>query len=147
MGQEYTKYDSDTVMHCHNVRLTKDAQKISETFVKVTFCLTSKNDKDEDMWVDAIPLDSGVQFAANLLKGDVLSVSGFLTMQRWGDDNDKVSHTLKFAKFHYPIDLLMELKARDSGKLPKASGKSGGGKTGATKKPTKEVVDLDDDIA
>ena len=145
MTQEFTKYDSDTVMHCHNIRLTKDAQKISDTFVKVTFCLTSKNDKDEDMWVDAIPLDSGVALASQLKKGDVLSASGFLTMQRWGDDNDKVSHTLKFAKFHYPLDLLMELKARDGG-TAKAKAKPPATRMPSKSKPAKEVVDLDDDI-
>ncbi len=139
---DFKKYDSDCLLVCHNVRLTKDAQQISDTFVKITFVLTSKNDKDEDIWIDAIPLDGAAPMAAKLLKGDTLSVSGFLTMQKWGD-NDKLSHTLKFAKLSYPLELLMALKER-------GAGKPGGRKAGPAKskiapaKKAKVIINLDD---
>lgn len=139
MTQEYAKYDTDARAEYFNVRLTKDAQRVNDKFVKVTFVSTSKNDKDEDMWIDAIPLDSGADKASLLKKGDVLSVDGFLTMQKWGDNGDKTSFQLKFARMHYPIELLMQLKEREGDKPAKRKDKPGK----ATKK--KDIIDLDDD--
>lgn len=112
MADEYKKYDSKSTFVAHHVRLTADAKPLGDT-TKVTFVNTSRLDKDSDMWIDAIASPSDT-LAAQLKKGDTISVEGFLTMQKWGDNNDKVSFTLRFAKLHYPLDLLKTLQERAS---------------------------------
>lgn len=141
--KEYKKFDSNHTLECRNVRLTEDAKVIKPGFTKVKFVLTSSQDGDDDMWIEAIPSEGAAELAGYLKKGDSISATGFLTLSHWGDNNNE-QFTLKFAKLHYSLELLQELNARRAGgkEKPKA-GKSAGKKPAAKR----EVIDLDDDIA
>jgi hypothetical protein len=137
---DFKKYDSNHTLECRNVRLTEDAKVIKAGFTKVKFVLSSAGESDDDMWIEAIPSEGAAELAGYLKKGDVLSTTGFLTMQHWGDNNNE-QFTLKFAKLHYPLTLLQALRERQE------AGKSAGKKSAAksAKKPVKPPIDLDDE--
>jgi single-stranded DNA-binding protein len=148
---EYKKYDSDIEVEARNVRLTKDAEEKGENFVKLTFCGESRGEKDSPMWWDVIPFDGQAELAKFLRKGDTLSITGFPTMQRYGESDEKVGLTLKKARLHIPLDLFVELK--DRGFEPGAASTSGKGKPAGkpaskpapAKKSKRPVVDISDD--
>lgn len=140
MAEEFKKYDSNHELECRNVRLTHDATIVKPGFTKVKFVLTSKNEGDDDMWIEAIPSEGAAELAGYLKKGDTISATGFLTMQHWGDNNNE-QFTLKFAKLHYSLELLQTLRERQGGKSA-AKGKSVA-KPG--KKPARPPIDLDDE--
>lgn len=168
---EFKKFDTQAVMHYWNVRLAKDAaaKEFGEnTFVSVTFVDSSRLDGDEEMWVEANVTKRNSALASYLEKGDVMGVSGKLTMRRWGDDNDKVAFNLRNAELHVEPGLLAtlkergwtpgseELKGTEAKPAPKTvTGKKRGrppGKATAApaksgKKPIPVEIDLDDDEA
>lgn len=115
---EITKYDSDATMTIHHARLVEDAKEFGGTdgAVKIRFVVSSRLEKDEDMWTDAVTSSYQAALAKNLKKGDVLTVEGFPTFQRWGDGGQKISMTLRFAKFHFPVTLIGILKEREGAK-------------------------------
>jgi hypothetical protein len=128
---EIQKYDSDATMTVHHARLVEDAKEFGGDAVKIRFVVSSRLDKDEDMWTDAVTSSYQTALAKNLKKGDVLTVEGFPTFQRWGDGGQKISMTLRFAKFHFPVTLIGILKEREGLK---------GAKIGAT--PSKATRDI-----
>lgn len=149
--KEWKKYNSDFRSDGFNIRLTDDAEVLGENFVKFTFAAESANEGDETMWIDVIPLDQQAPIASFLKKGDVVSVTGRLTMQKWGDNRDKVSFTLRGAYLHLDPSFIAELKERGFVPGTKSVTKSGG-KGKAAKPPAKAagrgrrpVVNLDDD--
>ena len=150
--KEYRKYDTDSKSEYWNIRLTADAEVKGENFVKLKFASESSREDDETMWIDVIPLDGQAPISSFLKKGDVIpGVSGRLTMQRWGEDNDKISFTLKGAYLHLSPELIVELKER--GFVPGSKSTSGGKKgKPAAKNPPKPagkgrrpVVSIDDE--
>lgn len=124
MAEEFAKWDTNHTLEVRNIRLAKDAAPLGDTH-KVTFVLSSKNDKAIDMWVDAIP-GPGDTLAKHLKKGDVLSATGFLEASTWGDNNDKTQFTLRFARLHYPFELLKVLKERSAAAKPVSARKRAG---------------------
>jgi single-stranded DNA-binding protein len=165
---EFKKFDTQAVTHYFNVRLAKDAQAKEfgeNTFVSATFVDSSRLDGDEEMWVEANVTKRNSALASYLEKGDVMSVSGKLTMRRWGDDNEKVAFNLRNAELHVSPGLLATLKERGwtpgsdevkgaapakkskptaKGKVAEAP-KKRGRPPGKTKIPVE--IDLDDDEA
>lgn len=121
---EYAKRDTNHTLEVRNIRLAADAKAVGSTH-KVTFVLTSKADKAIDMWVDAFPSENDA-LARYLKKGDVLSATGFLEASTWGDDGAKVQFTLRFARLHYPFDLLKALQERASAGETKTARKRSG---------------------
>lgn len=168
---DFKKFDTQALTHYWHVRLAKDAQSKEfgeNTFVQFTFVDSSRLDGDEEMWVDANVTKRNAVLASYLEKGDVLGVTGKLTMRRWGDDNDKVAFNLRNAELHIEPGLLATLKERgwtpgseemkgaEDAKPAKATGKKRGrppGKKNDTKAPAKGKtkipveIDLDDDDA
>jgi len=169
---EFRKFDTQSVTNYWNVRLAKDAvaKEFGEnTFVSVTFVDSSRFDGDEEMWVEANITKRNSALASYLEKGDVMGVSGKLTMRRWGDDNDKVAFNLRNAELHVEPGLLATLKERGwtpgseelkGTEKPKGKTKTAakGGKTaeapkkrgrppGSGKAKIPVEIDLDDDEA
>lgn len=146
---EYRKFDSSAKYIIHNARLAKDAE-VKETekgkLVRLTFVDTSRNDADSDMWIEATVQDRNADFAAFLKKGDTLGVEGKLCLRRYGDNNEKFAHNLRFAEIFPPIGLHVEVKER--GFTPGAGKPATKGKTAPKGKPApakRAPVDLDDD--
>lgn len=152
MSEEFRKYNSDIETKAMNIRLTKDAEVKGDNFVKLTFAAESTGEMDATMWWDVIPFDGQAPIASFLKKGDIISVTGRPTLQKWGDDDAKFSLTLKNARLHLDPNLVAELKER--GFVPGSKSTGGGAKPGAKGKapPPKAagkgkrpVVNLDDD--
>lgn len=165
--KDFKKFDTHAVTHYFNVRLAKDAQTVEfsdNKMAKLTFVDSSRLDSDEEMWVEANVVKSQTAMASYLEKGDVLSVTGKLTMRRYGDDNSQVAHNLRNADMKLPIDLIVKLKERGftpgsdavKGDAPAAKKKGPGRPAGSGKKADKPAakktnipveIDLDDDDA
>lgn len=151
MSEEFKKYDADTKTVAHNMRLTKDAEVLSEgngerpPMIRLSFVDTSRDKEDEDKWVDVIPRDGDAVQASFMKKGDVLGYEGHETMRKWGDNKDKISFRIKGAQLHIPISLFLQLKERGFVPGQKNTGASKGKPTATpAKKPARPVVNLDD---
>lgn len=143
----FKKYDSNDSYTAHFARLTKDADIKAfddREIVRITFVSSSRKDAHADMWIDATATDFQADLVKHLKKGDVVSITGKLTMRKYGENQEKVSFGIDRADIIVPPSLFAELKAR--GFTP------GAGKKGATKAapppkktgPTKRaVVDVD----
>jgi single-stranded DNA-binding protein len=140
MATEHKKYNSNASFTIHHARITAEPKVISDNFVKLTTVVTSANEKDEDIWVDIVPVDGQAPLAQYIEKGDLVSVEGFLTCQRWGTDNDKVSHTLRNARLMLSPEQIATLKGR--GFTPGGGGKSKG-KSKPASKPTKAKREIE----
>ena len=137
-------YDSDDTLVLRNARVMRDVETKTSSrgeWGKVTFLVTSKSDGDEPMWVDANIPDAQFPLLRALRKGDVLTVEGKLTMRRVGE---KVYFSLRYTRYHLPISLLLELRARggDQGDTAPQAGTSPASPSTARK--GRPVVELDD---
>src|SRR5262249_43685884 len=94
-----------------NARVAKEPRIIKDGFMKFEFVMTSKGEGDAEVWWTVVPHERDFDTAQYLQKGDVLSVTGFPTVNVWGD-TEKQDHVLKFPRLRYPIELLMTLKKR-----------------------------------
>lgn len=151
---EYAKFDSASSYENRYARLTKDAEVKSfgdgKESVRITFVDTSRNENDADMWIEAQAPDRMAEKVKHLKKGDVVDVEGKLSMRRYGDNNEKVAFSIRFAEIRMSPELQGKLKERGySG----AGGNSKPAAKPAPKKPTptkaaRPTVDLpeDDDI-
>lgn len=159
---EFKSYDSQATLEIHNARLTKDADvKDGDRgkMVSITFVITSRNERDSELWVEAQVNDFQAELAAHLQKGDVLGVSGLPVLQRYGDDNEKFAFKIRRAQIMPSVDLFVALKERGfepgGGGEKKSAGKSSGkpaskgaAKPAGKKMPStakRKVVDLDED--
>lgn len=139
--KEYKKYRSNIETEGRFMRVTGDVKVINDTFVKIPTVATSENDADEEMWLDVVPIDSQAPMASYVEKGDLISFTGFPTYQLWGDDHDKVSHTIKFARLHFSPEFIAVLKERGYEPGSKsAKGSKGSGKRGAAKGKARDLV-------
>lgn len=75
--KQYKKYNSQAKFSMWNVRVTKDAQIITDDFVKFTVVLTSRQESDVDAFIDVIPGKFDTELCKFLKKGDVVSFEGF----------------------------------------------------------------------
>lgn len=113
---EFKKYDSASTYENRYARLTKDAEV--KTFgdgkesVRLTFVDTSRVEADADMWIEATCTDRDAPAMKYLKKGDVINVEGHLSMRRFGDNQEKVAFSVRFATIRLSIDLRAKLKER-----------------------------------
>lgn len=166
---EFKKFDTQTTSAYFNVRLAKDAEVKDfgdNKLVKLTFVSSSRQEADEEMWIEANPSRRDGVLASYLEKGDVVSFSdGQLTFRRYGED--KIGFNLRNATVRVDmITMSATLKERGwtpggeeyKGDAPAAPVKKGPGRpkgaTTSASKPAKPVkktipieIDLDDEEA
>lgn len=145
---EFKKFDTKAKYLAHNVRLTADAKELKPAtgdkaaMVKVTFVDTSRQESDEEMWIDVIPQDYQADLAGFLRKGDVISVEAKLTFRKYTHNGEtRYAHDLRRAELIIPPALFTALKER--GFTPGAKGSSPA-KKGPPAAAKKAIRDLDD---
>lgn len=138
--KEFRKYNSAGKYVFHHLRVTGDPKVINEGFVKIPSVITSAGQNDADIWVDIIPPEAGAHVASFLKKGDTVSGEGFLTLEKWGDNGDKISHSLKNARLELSPDFVKKLKdERGYDPSQRAVPKKGAVKKIAGKSPRREI--------
>jgi len=153
MSDEYKKYDSEIRVEYIGARLTKDAEVrdgANGKMVRLTVVATSKAESDSDLWLEVNVQDSQAELAAHLKKGDTLhKIEGFLTLRKYGENNEKFSINVRRARLSVPIGPVVTIgDLKERGFVPGAGGQAAkkGGKTPPAKKPpAKKIVDLDDE--
>lgn len=115
--QEYKNYDSDSGWWMNNARLAKPPEiKAEGKIVRLTFVSTSSNkgvNGVEDLWVEVVPDQYSTEPAKYLQKGDEIArVEGHEELRKFGDNKERSSFGVKFAKLKFSSALKAELKSR-----------------------------------
>jgi single-stranded DNA-binding protein len=151
MSEDRKKYDSPSNYENLEARLTKDAEKISDTLVRLTICDESKAESDSPMWIEITPTDRQAHICSFLKKGDSFYVKGKLCLRRYGDNKEKFALNLRRAEVHISYDLKQKLKERGweyqappprtGGPSPKATARP----PANVKRPVVDPVDFGDE--
>lgn len=125
MSEDRKKYNTRARYCAWNIRLTKDAVQVSDTFVRLSIADDSAAESDSTMWVEIIPTDNQVEMSKFLKKNDTIPyVEGKLTLRYYGEKTTKhpkgeqFGLNLRGARMELGWDLIEKLKERGYKPVP-----------------------------
>lgn len=152
---EFKRYDSNAEFRQVGVYLAKEPavhEGDKSKLVRLTFVCDSRNEKHQQIWVEANVNDFQSGLAEYLKKGDRLDeIKGFPFMRSYTaqDGTERTSFGLQRAQIAVSPELMTKLKERGFTPGVKATAEEKKGKKSPpkkdTSKPKREVVEIPDD--